>query len=124
MPISTAQANSLLDTLLGSSAYLALSTADPGLDGSGLSEPVGNNYARVDVHLKFAAAAARAKVSNADIVFPTASGSWGTIGWWAIYDASTVGNMKWKGRFQASRTVASGEAPTIASGTIATDFDS
>lgn len=98
MPLSTAQANTLLDALLVSNAWLALSTADPLADGSGLAEPAGGSYARVDIHAKFAAAAARSKVSNADIVFATATAGWGNIGWFAIMDASTVGNLKWKGQ--------------------------
>lgn len=122
--MTTAQVNSTLDTLLGSSAYLALSTADPGADGAGLAEPVGNNYARVDIHAKFAAAAARGKTSNADIAFPTASGAWGTIAWWCIMDASSAGNPKWKGAFAAPHAVVSGETPTVKSGALSLTFDS
>ena len=56
--------------------YVALSTADPTDAGSGMAEPSGNGYARVQ-HDAWDAAASRATENTGTISFPEASGSWG-----------------------------------------------
>lgn len=69
--------------------YVALSTADPGEDGSGMAEPYEQNgYAR-----KLTAASdwndsANGLTDNAaELAFPQATGSWGTITHTALLDA-------------------------------------
>ncbi|RKY08024.1 MAG: hypothetical protein DRP56_04780, partial [Planctomycetota bacterium] len=90
--------NELLDHVFGNgtytvpSIYIALSTADPTDDASGLAEPSGNGYARV-AHSSWNTAASRAIDNNGTITFPQATGSWGTITHYAIFDAATAGNM-------------------------------
>lgn len=97
--------------------YLALSTADPGEDGSTIAEPVGNNYARALAN-SWAAASARSKSTNADITFNQASGNWGTISHWALFDASTNGNMLAYGAFGTSKAVGNGVTPKVTSGNL------
>lgn len=97
--------------------YVALSTADPGESGSGLAEPSGGSYARV-AHNTWAAAAARATSNSNTITFPTATGSWGTITHWALFDASTSGNMLAYGSLSVSNSVVSGNIVTFAAGEI------
>lgn len=92
--------NAVLDALLGASATLlggsvdiALSTTDPGEDGSGITEPSGGAYARVTVTnngTNFPAAASGEKSNGAAITFPSATGDWGTISHWALYDSGTL----------------------------------
>lgn len=96
--------------------YVGLSTADPGDDGGGLAEPSGNNYTRKAI--TFAAASSRAIAQTGVVTFNQATGSWGTISHWALFDASTSGNMMAHGSFAASKTIASGNTPSIASGGI------
>lgn len=102
-------AKALFDELLGSGAgaiwpanvHIGLSIADPGVDGSGVSEPVGNGYARVSsakvADWSAATDGASGKVEKTHtttIGFPQASGgSWGTASHFLIYDAATVGNL-------------------------------
>lgn len=93
----------LLDHVFGGSAYsapanlfFALSTADPLDDASGLAEPGVGGYARVSVTnnlTEFPAASGGTKSNANDIVFPTATASFGTISHMAIFDALVGGNM-------------------------------
>ena len=105
MSFTNAMENIILDAMLGASAtlfgstvQLALSTTDPGEDGTGITEPTGNNYSRLIVDnngTNFAAASGGIKSNAATLSFPAADGgSWGAISHWAIYDA---GIMKIKG---------------------------
>lgn len=99
--------------------YLALSTADIGEAGSGLSEPLtANGYARKAI--TFAAAASRKVTQTGAVTFDTATDSWGTITHWGIYDSGTraAGNCLAYGAFTSSFAPVSGNAPTIADGTI------
>lgn len=80
-------------TLVGGSVDIALSKADPGDDGTGLDEPVGNGYARVAVTnngTEWPAAVSGVKSNANQVVFPAASGgNWGTITHWAMFDGAT-----------------------------------
>ena len=51
-------------------------------------------------------------------MFPTATASWGTATHWAIYDASTSGNLLVHGALATPRVVASGDTPRIAAGQV------
>ena len=125
--------NELLDHWLGNSAYTApatvyvgLSTADPLDDGSGLAEPVGNGYARVSVTnnlTEWPAAVGGSKNNANDVTFPLATGSWGTITHFALFDAATGGNMLGSGALTSSRTVSDGDQPRFAAGEITVTLD-
>ena len=83
-----------LDLLLDKTLYLGLSTANPTDDNSGLAEPSGNAYARVTViESDWAAAVSGSKDNGETLTFPRATGSWGTVTHFAIFDAVTSGNM-------------------------------
>jgi len=58
--------------------YVALSTADPLDTGAGIAEPEGGGYERVICN-SWDEAASRATANTADVVFPEATGDWGTI---------------------------------------------
>jgi hypothetical protein len=80
--------------------YLALFTVAPinGVD-TGATEATGTSYVRKAVTVNttnFAApsgAAPAITASGANFVMATPGASWGTIVGWALYDASTAGNM-------------------------------
>jgi hypothetical protein len=115
----------LLDHLFGKGAYtpptihLALSTADPEEDESGVAEPSGNGYARVETSASDWAAASAGAISNAAALsFPEASGSWGTITYLVLYDASTAGNMLAAGALTESKAIGNGEVLQFAIGGI------
>jgi len=106
----------LLDHLFGKGAYtpptiyVAASTADPDEDGSGVSEPSGNGYARVQTSgVTYNAASGGSLTSAAAIEWPEATGAWGTITHIALYDAATNGNFLGGGALAASKAITSGE---------------
>jgi len=125
--------NELLDHVFGNSAYSApgdlyigLSTADPGDDGAGLAEPVGNGYARVQVTnnlTQWPAAAGGSKNNANDITFPLASGSWGNITHFGIFDQLAGGNLLGSGALTVARTVGDGDQPRFAAGEITISLD-
>jgi hypothetical protein len=73
--------------------YVGLFTAAPSDTGGG-TEVSGNGYARVVTGTISGSGTATTFTNAAAIEFAAASGgNWGTIGWAAIFDASTSGNM-------------------------------
>ena len=117
--------NELLDHVLkvGSysppTIYIALGT---GATDSGISgEPSGNGYARV-AHSSWNTAASRAIDNNGSITFPQATGTWGTMTNYAIYDASTSGNCLAWGALNTSKSIVNGNTPSIADQEIEVSF--
>ncbi len=118
----------LLDHTLGNGAYVqptiyvALSTADPTEDGSGLAEPTYTAYARV-AHAVWATAAARATSNTGSITFAQKDdGISETISHYAIYDAITAGNMLAHGDFTTAKAIVVGNTPQIATGGLDVDW--
>lgn len=113
-----------LDALFNAGTiYLALFTAAPGEAGGG-TEASGGSYARTAISFGAASGTAPAQVANdAAVNFPTASGSWGTVTHFAIFDASTSGNMIAYGDLGASKTIASGDSASAAIGAIVVTAD-
>jgi hypothetical protein len=99
--------------------YVALFTAAP-TDAGGGTEVTGGSYARV-AQIRGTTAFARtgSVVSNAAIIaFPTATAGWGTIVAWALFDAATVGTMRYWGDLAVSRTVLTGDPVEFAIGAL------
>ncbi len=122
--------NKVLDHVTGKSSYtaptvyVALSTADPTEDGSGVAEPSGNNYARVETSSATWNSASSGATSNANaITFPVALGSWGTITHFVLYDAASGGNMLAYGSLASSQSVSADERPKFASGELDITLD-
>ncbi len=112
--------NLIIDHLLRNQAYtpvatiyVALFTATPS-DAGGGTEVSGGSYARQAAGLS--AASGGASSNAADITFPTATADWGTIGWVALMDALTVGNMLMWSPLDATKVVASGDTFKINAG--------
>ena len=96
-----------------SAVYLGLSTGSFNDDGSG-TEISGNNYARVAV--SFGSAASGTMSNDAAIEFAAATGNWGSVSHWALFDASSSGNMLVSGSFTSAKTITSGDVLKIAVG--------
>ena len=95
--------------------YVGLFTSDPTDAGSG-AEVSGSAYARQSA--TFAAPSNGASSTSADIQFPQATGVWGTVGWFGIFDALTTGNLMYHGALTASKTIETGDVFKIASGNL------
>lgn len=102
-----------------SAVYVALSTADPTEDGSAIAEPAGGDgYARQAATFGAPSQGANAAtISNsAEVSFGAATGAWGTITHFAVFDAVSGGNMLYHGTLTASRVVGSGDTARFAAG--------
>ena len=98
-----------------SAVYLGLSTASLADDNSG-TELTGNNYSRKAI--TFASASSGSIASNAAVEFDAATGSWGSISHFGIYDAASSGNLLFHGAFSAAKTIATGDVLKVASGSL------
>lgn len=115
--------NEILDHITGKGAYtsptvyIAVSTADPTDDGSGIAEPSGNGYARVATSAATWNAASSGATSNAAAIsFPTATGAWGTITHFALYDAATDGNILAHGDLDTPQAISNNQVLRFAAG--------
>ena len=95
--------------------YVSLWTSDPTDAGSG-TEVSGGSYARTSV--TFAAPSNGVTTNNADVTFPTATASWGTVGWIGINDAATAGNLLYHTALDTSKTIDSGDIFKISTGNL------
>lgn len=95
--------------------YVSLWTSDPTDAGSG-TEVSGGSYARTAV--TFGAPSGGVTTNNADVTFPTATASWGTVGWIGINDASTSGNLLYHTALDTAKAIDSGDIFKIASGNL------
>jgi len=103
-----------------SAVYLGLSTASLNDDASG-TELTGNNYTRKAI--TFASASSGSIASNSAVEFDSATGSWGTVSHWGIWDASSSGNLLFHGAFTASKSIATGDILKVASGSLTISAD-
>jgi len=122
--------NEILDHIFGKGSYtpptiyVGLSTADPLDNGSGLAEPTGNGYARVQTTAADWNTAAGGALDNVnDITFPQATGSWGTITHFALFDTASGGNILAHGALSASKTIGSGDTAKFAAGDLDVSLD-
>ena len=97
--------------------YLGLSTTAPQLDGTGVTEPSGNAYARVAI-TALGAPSGGVCVSTADLNFPRSTGDWGTITHYAIFDQATGGNLLIYGTLSPQRSVEVATVMSIEAGSL------
>jgi hypothetical protein len=95
--------------------YVGLYTSDPTDAGSG-TEVSGGSYARTAV--TFGAPSNGVSTNSAAVEFPQATGSWGTVAYIGLLDASTSGNLLYHTALDASKTIASGDVFRIATGSL------
>jgi hypothetical protein len=117
MPLTDAFEIIILDGIMGDPDYtpptnwfVGLSTTTPTEAGANFTEPVGNGYARVstaDADWDPASGTAPAIKDNANaITFPQATGSWGTVTHFGLFDASTGGNLRMWGALATAKAIA------------------
>lgn len=99
-------------------AYVALFTAAPSDSGGG-TECTGGSYARKSTAGSDWGAASGGVIANsAAITFVTPSGSWGTATHFALFDASTVGNMLAWAPLTSSQAIGTGNTVSFAIGAL------
>ena len=114
--------NALINVTLRATAYtapttvyLALYTTDP-TDADTGTECSGTSYARQSV--TFSSPSNGATSNSAAVEFPQAGGSWGTVAYVGIRDASTAGNLLYHTPLDASKTIATGDVFRVAAGSL------
>jgi hypothetical protein len=95
--------------------YVGLYTSDP-TDANTGTEVSGGSYARKS--MAFNAPSNGASVNSAAVEFDQATANWGTITYFAIFDALTTGNMLYYGALTASKTIETGDVFKFASSSV------
>jgi hypothetical protein len=97
--------------------YVSLYTSDPTDADSGTEVSTsGTGYARTAV--TFGAPSDGVSTNSADVTFPTATASWGTVSHIGIHDASTSGNLLFHTPLDTSKTIDSGDIFKITTGNL------
>ena len=97
--------------------YVSLWTSNPTDAGSGTEVSTsGTSYARTAV--TFGAPSGGASTNSADVTFPTATASWGTVGWIGINDAATSGNLLYHTALDTAKAIDSGDIFKISTGNL------
>jgi hypothetical protein len=114
--------NALVNATLRNTSYtspttvfVALYTTDP-TDADTGTEVSGNGYARQSV--TFSAPSNGATSNSAAVEFPQATGSWGTVAYIGLRDASSGGNLLYHTALDASKTIATGDVFRISAGSL------
>lgn len=103
--------------------YAGLFTAAP-TDAGGGTEVSGNAYARQAITFGAPAAGTGRRVTNsADVTFPVASGSWGSVTHMGIFDALTTGNLLYWAAVTTAKTIALNDQARFPSGQLIVDED-
>ena len=116
--------NALLNATLNATTYTApatvyvsLWTSNPTDAGDG-TEVTGGSYARTAVSFATASGTSGNVLNDADVTFPTATASWGTVGWIGINDAATAGNLLYHTALDTAKTIDSGDIFKISTGNL------
>lgn len=124
--ISTYLENALINATLRNTTYtsvatvyVSLWTSDPTDAGSG-TEVSGGSYARQAV--TFGAPSSGVSTNSGDVTFPTATGTWGTVGWIGINDALTSGNLLYHTPLDVAKEITTGDVFKIATGNLSVEL--
>lgn len=95
--------------------YIGLYTSNP-TDANTGTEVSGGSYARKSV--TFAAPSDGVALSNADVIFDTATANWGTVTHIGILDALTSGNLLYHTQLDTSKVIDTNDIFRINSGAL------
>lgn len=122
--------NKVLDYIFGKgdltppSIFVGLSSSEPTDDGSAVAEPDGNNYGRVQTSACDWSVVSGGVLNNAsEIVFTLATGNWGTMKHFVLFDAAMGGNMLIYGSLGESKTIGSGDIARFTAGEMEVKLD-
>lgn len=108
------------------SVYVALMTAAPAEDGTGGTEVSGGGYARTAGSFgapQTGDATGRKMTNSSAVTFPTATGSQGTPGFFALYESSSATTAFAKGTITTPIAIGTGITPQYATGTLKLEID-
>jgi hypothetical protein len=118
--------NALLNATLNATTYtapatvyVALYTTDPTDADVGTEvSTVGTGYARTAVSFATATGTSGNVLNDADVTFPTATASFGTVAYIGLRDASTAGNLLYHTALDTSKTIDTGDIFKISTGNL------
>jgi hypothetical protein len=119
--------NKLLDHVLNNTSYTSPTTVYVGLftvaptDSTSGTEVSGGSYARQV--LSVSTASDGVVTSDADVTFPQATASWGTIVALGIHDADTSGNLLMYTDLTTSKTIDEGDILKVSTGSLTVTLD-
>lgn len=119
--------NKLLDHVLNNTSFTSPTTVYVGLfttaptDSSAGTEVSGGSYARQV--LSVSTASEGVVTSDADVTFPQATASWGTIVALGIHDADTSGNLLMYTDLTTSKTIDEGDVLKVSTGSLTVTLD-
>jgi hypothetical protein len=106
-----------------STVYVALFTAAP-TDAGGGTEVSGGGYARQSVAFGAPSGTAPTQIANsADVTFPVATASWGTVVAFGLFDAATAGNLLAWDNLTASKAIDVNDQAKFATGDLKVTLD-
>lgn len=117
-----------LDAILTTTnKWIGLFTAAPGEAGGG-TEVTGGSYVRKDATWAAAVSGAPStKNPSSAVTFATATADWAagatTVTHFAVFDASTAGNMIWYGALTVARNILNGDTPSFAAAQLTFQVD-
>ena len=104
--------------------YIGLLMSEPNKDGSSISEPECQSYIRISTNAVDWSNAFEGSIQNvSDIIFAMACENWGKITHFALFDATTNGNMLAYGNLRPSKNINSGDIPRFAPGDLVIRLD-
>jgi hypothetical protein len=93
---------------------LALSTANPLDDGSGIAEPIGLGYARQAILFNAYGSVNGVGTTmtgpTVDKIFTAVGGAWNIITHWAIFRSDGGGEMMWHGAVSVPKNIQTGDS--------------
>jgi len=119
--------NAVIDAVLRNTSYtspttvyVGLYTSDP-TDADSGTEVSGGSYARTAV--TFSAPSNGVTSNSADVEFPQATASWGSVTHIGLHDAASGGNLLFHTILDTTKTIDSGDIFKIASGNLTVTLD-
>ena len=107
--------------------WVTLFTAAPADGSSGTEVTSTGGYTRIDSTTWTAASTTASTsaftVNSTAIVFPTATGSWGTVDYFGLCTSSAAGAILAWSSLTVSKTIATGDSVTFSSGSITIRLD-
>ena len=102
--------------------YVSLHTGNPTDAGTPSTEVSGGSYSRAASSFETASGTSGLVETDADITFPTATGTWGAVGWIGLWDAASSGNMLYHTALDTSKTIDSGDIFKITTGNLTVEL--
>ena len=119
MAVTKTYANTMLTNIF-SSAYIGLSTTQPNVDGTGVTEPAsGTGYARVPAN-NGGFTAANGNVTNSNyLYFPEATTAWGRVLYLCVFEGnSTTSKLRYFGALTTPKDITVNSVPLFRPGSI------